>query len=231
MPCNREGDRDGIYLVLCRDREATTTAPSTASHLDGRGVIFEPREFRGHAPPAGNCFGENFVTSTGSVPGRERCLDGGPNSAGLVQSTSPHANLMTATPRNLDDARLPATSARLRCRHSWIVMTFRERPCGRCPSTRHGPRGPGKVQRSLPFLLVRLRPATAFGLVDLPSEEAAEAVHRESHGDVANKIIQVDPARVGDLLGRFPEVPAGQPYVESAFRGILSSLTWSVPPL
>lgn len=62
---------------------------------------------------------------------------------------------------------------------------------------------------------------TAFCLVDAPSNDAAEAVHRESHGMVAHNIIQVDPTRVGDFLGRFPEAPAGQPYIESAFRTIL----------
>src|SRR6516225_3777692 len=33
----------------------------------------------------------------------------------------------------------------------------------------------------------------AFCLMDAPSAELAAAVHRESHGAVANRIIQVDP--------------------------------------
>ena len=36
-------------------------------------------------------------------------------------------------------------------------------------------------------------PATVFCLVEAPSAEAAEAVHRESHGLVADEILEVKP--------------------------------------
>jgi class 3 adenylate cyclase len=61
----------------------------------------------------------------------------------------------------------------------------------------------------------------AFCLVDAPSPDAAEAVHREAHGLMPYKIISVDPEEVGRFLGRFPDEPPGEPYVASAFRAIL----------
>ena len=61
----------------------------------------------------------------------------------------------------------------------------------------------------------------AFCLVDSPSSEAAEAVHRESHGLLANEIIEVKPEQVRAFLGRVREAPLGEPYVETAFRSIL----------
>lgn len=60
-----------------------------------------------------------------------------------------------------------------------------------------------------------------FCLVDAPSAEAAEAVHREAHGQVANSIIEVDPGRVGEFLGAPPQVAPGEVYEASAFRTIL----------
>lgn len=36
-------------------------------------------------------------------------------------------------------------------------------------------------------------PATVFCLVEAPSPEAAEAVHREAHGLVADEILEVKP--------------------------------------
>ncbi|MGH2705281.1 MAG: nickel-binding protein [Actinomycetota bacterium] len=62
---------------------------------------------------------------------------------------------------------------------------------------------------------------TAFCLVDAPSVEAAEAVHREAHRMVAHDIIQIDREEAGLFLGSFPKVPSGEPYVASAFRAIL----------
>ena len=61
----------------------------------------------------------------------------------------------------------------------------------------------------------------AFCLVDAPSAELAEVVHREGHGLVANTIIEVDPDLVGKFLGFAPQAPPGQAYEESAFRTIL----------
>lgn len=61
----------------------------------------------------------------------------------------------------------------------------------------------------------------AFCLVDSPSPQAAEAVHRESHGMLANQIIEVKPEQVRAYLGRARAAPLGEPYVETAFRSIL----------
>jgi class 3 adenylate cyclase len=62
---------------------------------------------------------------------------------------------------------------------------------------------------------------TAFCLVESPSRDAAEAVHRESHGMVANSIIEVDPQRVAEFLGNPPTADVGTPYVATAFRTVL----------
>ena len=61
----------------------------------------------------------------------------------------------------------------------------------------------------------------AFCLVDSPSADAAEDVHRESHGLLANEIIEVHPDQVRAFLGRYRDVPLGEPYEETAFRTIL----------
>lgn len=60
-----------------------------------------------------------------------------------------------------------------------------------------------------------------FCLVEAPSAEAAEAVHREGHGMVATKIIEVDPKRVERFLGAIHEPEPGEPYQESALRTIV----------
>jgi class 3 adenylate cyclase len=64
----------------------------------------------------------------------------------------------------------------------------------------------------------------AFCLVDAPSREAAERVHRESHGDIASEIIEVNEEQVIEYLGRISD-PLGtsmeQPIAESAFRTIV----------
>jgi class 3 adenylate cyclase len=64
----------------------------------------------------------------------------------------------------------------------------------------------------------------AFCLVDAPSKEAAESVHRESHGSVASEIIEVEEAQVIQFLGRISD-PLGtsieKPIAESAFRTIV----------
>jgi class 3 adenylate cyclase len=62
---------------------------------------------------------------------------------------------------------------------------------------------------------------SAFCFVEAPNKEAAEAVHRESHGLEANNIIEVEPRAVGGFLGPIPTHPPGEPYVETAFRTIL----------
>jgi class 3 adenylate cyclase len=60
-----------------------------------------------------------------------------------------------------------------------------------------------------------------FCLADGPDRDAVETVHRESHGLMANKIIEVDPALVRQFLGRINEPVVGKPFVETAFRAIV----------
>ena len=60
-----------------------------------------------------------------------------------------------------------------------------------------------------------------FCLAEGPDQEAVDAVHRDSHGLVANKIIEVDPSLVRQFLGRIHEPVVGQPFVETAFRVVL----------
>jgi class 3 adenylate cyclase len=62
---------------------------------------------------------------------------------------------------------------------------------------------------------------SVFCFVDAPSKEAAEAVHREAHGEMASKIIEVEGVMVNNFLGPIPQHPVGEPYVEPAFRTIL----------
>lgn len=63
-----------------------------------------------------------------------------------------------------------------------------------------------------------------FCLVEAPSIDAANAVHKEAHGLIANEIIPVDQNTVSDFLGRLTD-PTGtsptQPIADSAFRTIL----------
>lgn len=61
----------------------------------------------------------------------------------------------------------------------------------------------------------------AFCLVEAPSAEAANAVHREAHGLLAHNIVEVEPDRVHEFLGAPPAAPPGQPYEAVAFRTIL----------
>ena len=42
-------------------------------------------------------------------------------------------------------------------------------------------------------------------LVEAPNAEAAQAVHRDSHGNVANEIIPVEPETVQRFLGRIDD--------------------------
>ncbi len=48
----------------------------------------------------------------------------------------------------------------------------------------------------------------AFCLVDAPSKERAEAVHRESHAGVANEIIEVNQRVVEEFMGKIADTPA-----------------------
>jgi len=49
----------------------------------------------------------------------------------------------------------------------------------------------------------------AFCLVDAPSPEAAQLVHRQAHGQIAEKIIEVEPALVDAFLGAEEPGPSG----------------------
>jgi class 3 adenylate cyclase len=62
---------------------------------------------------------------------------------------------------------------------------------------------------------------TAFCLVNAPSKEAAEDVHREAHGLVAGQIIEVDERSVREFLGQIVEPTPGDPWVATAFRAVL----------
>ena len=61
----------------------------------------------------------------------------------------------------------------------------------------------------------------AFCLVEAPDAEAAQAVHRHAHGQVANEILPVDPDEVQRFLGRVDDPLAGGRAAASAFRMIL----------
>ncbi len=65
---------------------------------------------------------------------------------------------------------------------------------------------------------------TVFCLVEAPSRDAAEAVHRDSHGLTASDIIPVDDVVVEAFLGRISDPPGTstvQPIADSAFRTIV----------
>ena len=60
-----------------------------------------------------------------------------------------------------------------------------------------------------------------FCLVDAPNKELAVAVHKEAHGLLPSRIIQVDPDVVQHFLGSLEEPAPGEPTANSAFRTIL----------
>jgi class 3 adenylate cyclase len=60
-----------------------------------------------------------------------------------------------------------------------------------------------------------------FCLVEGPSAEVVEAVHREAHGMVGNKVIEVDRATVEAFLGQLNRPVTGEEFVATAFRAIL----------
>lgn len=75
-----------------------------------------------------------------------------------------------------------------------------------------------------------LQTGKGFCLVEAPSKDAAETVHREAHGLVALDIIEVDRPTVEQFLGRVREPLPGQPWAETAFRAILfTDLEGSTP--
>lgn len=62
---------------------------------------------------------------------------------------------------------------------------------------------------------------SAFCLVEAANAESAKRVHREAHGLMPNYIIDVDPRRVEEFLGKIAEPAPGEPWAESALRTIL----------
>jgi len=65
------------------------------------------------------------------------------------------------------------------------------------------------------------RSGAGFCLVEGPSAEVVEAVHREAHGLIGSKVIEVDRAAVEAFLGHLDRPATGEPYVATAFRAIL----------
>jgi class 3 adenylate cyclase len=61
----------------------------------------------------------------------------------------------------------------------------------------------------------------AFCLANAPDEDAVIAVHRAGHGGIPSDVIAVDGQEVERFLGPLRERPAGEAYVETAFRTIL----------
>src|SRR5438552_6418487 len=62
---------------------------------------------------------------------------------------------------------------------------------------------------------------TAFCLAEGPDAIAVEAVHRDSHGLTASRIMLVDPRSVGSFMGAILEPGLGEPFAHTAFRAIL----------
>ncbi|MEY2467467.1 MAG: hypothetical protein QOF21_165 [Actinomycetota bacterium] len=60
-----------------------------------------------------------------------------------------------------------------------------------------------------------------FCLAEGPNKEALEAVHREAHGMIGNKVIEVDPSLIEMFLGNLDRPLTGEPFVATAFRAIL----------
>ncbi|MEY2425994.1 MAG: hypothetical protein QOI61_1566 [Actinomycetota bacterium] len=60
-----------------------------------------------------------------------------------------------------------------------------------------------------------------FCLVEGPSAEVVEEVHREAHGLMPTKVIEVDRAVVEAFLGQLDRPITGEPFVATAFRVIL----------
>jgi class 3 adenylate cyclase len=64
-------------------------------------------------------------------------------------------------------------------------------------------------------------PGAVFCLAEGPDRESLEAVHREAHGLVADRIIEVGEGPVSAFLGPLPQHPPGEAYVDSAVRAIV----------
>lgn len=62
---------------------------------------------------------------------------------------------------------------------------------------------------------------TAFCLAEGPDAVSVEAVHRDSHGLTASRILLVDPRSVGSFMGAILEPGPGEAFAHTAFRAIL----------
>jgi class 3 adenylate cyclase len=60
-----------------------------------------------------------------------------------------------------------------------------------------------------------------FCLAEGPDRESLETVHREAHGLVADRIIEVGEGPISAFLGPLPQHPPGEPYVDSAIRAVV----------
>ena len=63
---------------------------------------------------------------------------------------------------------------------------------------------------------------SVFCLAEGPSKDAVEAVHRDSHGVVADAIVEVDPnIPLNAMFGSLPAHPPGEAYTAPAMRAIV----------
>jgi class 3 adenylate cyclase len=63
---------------------------------------------------------------------------------------------------------------------------------------------------------------SVFCLAEGPSKDAVEAVHRDSHGVVADSIVEVDPnIPLNAMFGSIPAHPPGEAYTAPAIRAIV----------
>lgn len=62
---------------------------------------------------------------------------------------------------------------------------------------------------------------TGFCVAEGPNDQAVEAVHRDSHGLVATKIMEIDPRLLELFTGPLPAHEPGEAYLAPAFRTIL----------
>src|SRR6266545_8027662 len=63
----------------------------------------------------------------------------------------------------------------------------------------------------------------AFCLVEAPSKQAAEAVHKEAHGNMPSQIIEVNRQDVEVFLGPIREPERGEVWEDVSFRGVLTT--------
>jgi class 3 adenylate cyclase len=67
------------------------------------------------------------------------------------------------------------------------------------------------------------RRQSVFCLIEAPSRQAVQDMHRAAHGFLANQIIEVEPSNINAFLGRLsdPQGAEHQPIREAAFRAIM----------